>query len=409
MVCKASSSCSDGGSWGPAGPTCSLKVELSNSRAVGGRKRRLDDSCLDETYDTPLKKPCLAKRPSPDSACVLDSPDTLRQVKFVSPQSSSVALEEMRSIEKTLSARKSLDLDWINGSEETDGQRSASLTDVHSSSPVTIRNKVSADVFAFDCDVDEIMCLSPIDSADVSADGLEDFIQSCQTSYEERRPAEEVHGLWRGSRQTREKPECSIGEDAQTSRDEGYVTKSFRVADPKESKDTMKSELAKSDETCFMKSYKISGANLSDAETPPESLPVVSTPLAKFRELIKRSPTLTKLYVDKESWSCEVVKSSSTCSSRVNLDADDPEALPTIPFPSNDESQEGKVVLEGMSIHKSLACQNQKKQTATQLDEDEDVLSVSQQQADPAIQVTLEEETSESDSFESTLPLQVQV
>uniref|UniRef100_A0A8B9RDP2 S100P-binding protein n=1 Tax=Astyanax mexicanus TaxID=7994 RepID=A0A8B9RDP2_ASTMX len=56
-------------------PFCNLQVKIfNNCSASEGRKRQLDDSCLDETYETPQKKPYLSECHSPDLACVLDSP-----------------------------------------------------------------------------------------------------------------------------------------------------------------------------------------------------------------------------------------------------------------------------------------------------------------------------------------------
>ncbi|MCI4376813.1 hypothetical protein PGIGA_G00192820 [Pangasianodon gigas] len=418
---KATDSCSVSPSWSPNSPSWNSNLELSNSKTSFGRKRRLDDSCLDETYDTPPKKPCFAKHPSPASAYVLDSFDAFRQVKLVSPQSSSVMLEEIKRVEKPLSHQKSLGQGWIDGNDKTDGRISVSLTNVHSSSPVIVHNEDSADVIAFDYDVDEIMCLSPIDSADVSADGLEDFIQSPQIYYEDL-PAEEGHSLWCSSRQKQGKSECLLGKDAQTGIDEGYVTKSYYSADPGESKVTTESEITKSDEVHFIKSYKITIPNLSNDKTQPVSTPFMSTPfmstpLDKFRELVKRAPILSpKLDLDKESWSsrtiiCESVKASSaiSLSANLNLDAGDTEALPTIPFLNVNESKEGNIVHEGTSIQKSLVCHYQEKQTANQVKENKDVLSVSQQQADSEIRVMFREETDTTDSFKNTLPLRVQV
>ncbi|XP_053088387.1 uncharacterized protein LOC113542132 isoform X2 [Pangasianodon hypophthalmus] len=414
---KATDSCLGSPSWSPDSPSWNLNLELSNSKTSVGHKRRLDDSCLDETYDTPPKKPCFAKHPSPASAYVLDSFDAFRQVKLVSPQSSSVILEEIKRVEKPLSHQKSLGRGWIDGNDKTDGRISVSLTNVHSSSPVIVHNEDSADVIAFDYDENEIMCLSPIDSADVSADGLEDFIQSRQIYYEEF-PAEEGHSSWCSSRQKQGKSECLLGKDAQMGSDEGYVTKSYYSADPGESKVTTESEITKSDEVHFIKSYKITIPNLSNDKTPPVSTPFMSTPLEKFRELVKRTPILSpKLDLDKESWSsptviCESVKASSAISLRanVNLDAGNTEAFPrTIPFLNVNESKEGNIVREGTSIQKSLVCHYQEKQTANQVKAHEDVLSVSQQQTDSEIRVMFREETDTTDSFKITLPLQVQV
>lgn len=368
----------------PGGPTWNIKVELSNSRAPVGQKRRLDDSCLDETYDTPLKKPCLDKHPSSGSGFVLDSSDTVRQVKFVSSQSSSVAIEEIERIEKTLSDQKALGLEWINSSDETDGQSRVSLPDVHSNSPVITSIKDNADVIVFDYDVDGIMCLSPIDNADVSADGLEDFIQICQPSYEELLPVEK-------------NAECSHTQNAS---DEGYFTKSY-------SKVTMESELTKNEEMYFIKSYKTTFGNLSNEKTPPVSIPVMSTPVSKFRDLVKRSPLLS-LKLDEGSWLCEPEKGSADCSSspHLNIDAGNTEELPVL---NVNKSKEGQVVPKGTSIHKLILCHSPEKHTATQVEKDEDVLSVSQLQTDSPKEEMFAEETDDADSFNSTLPLRVQV
>lgn len=403
VLSKAINSCSVNPSWSPDSPAWNLKVELRNSRPSVGRKKRLENSCLDETYDTPLKKPCLAEHPSPDSACVLDSFDTFRQVRLVLPQSSSVVLDEIKRIEKTLSDQKSLGLGWIDGSDEIDGQSSVSLTDVRSSSPVIVHNEDGVDVIAFDYDVDEIMCLNPIDCADVSTDGLEDFIQSCQIYYEEQLPVEEG----RSTRQKQGKVECLLGKDAQTGSNEDYVTKSYYTADPGESKVTAESAITKGDKVYFIKSYKITVPNL-----PNDKTPLMSTPLGKFRE---QSPVLSpKLDLDKESWSsptiiCKPVTTSSP-NVYVNLGTGNTETLPTIPLLNVNKNKEVNMVLEGTSIRKSLVCRNQGRHAANQVMEDEDVLSVSQQQQpDSEIQVMFGEETDATDSFESTLPLQVQV
>lgn len=395
VFCKATNSCSVSPSWSPDGPSWNLKVELSNSRASVGRKRRLDDSCLDETHDTPPKKPCFA----PDSAWDLDSSNTFRLVKLVSPQSSSV--EEIKRIEKTLSDQKPLGLDWIDGSDKTDSESSTSLTAVHSSSPLFVHSIDGADVSLFDYDVGEIMCLSPIDSADVSAVGLENFLQSCETYDEEQLQVKKGHDSWRGSMQKQGTAVRPLGKDSQTGSDEGYITKLNCTADPGESEVTTESEFSKCEQICFMKSYKITVPNLSNDKTSPVFVPNMFTPLAK-------SPNL---YLDKETCNnCEPVKTSSTSSPSacVNLDAGNTEALPTILFLNVNESKEGNVVLEGTSIHKSLVCHDQVKHVVTQGKEDEDVLSVSQRQADSKIR-QFGKEAVASDSVKRALPLQVQV
>lgn len=405
--CKAFGSCSGNRSLSPDKSSWTLKVEFGNSRASVGRKRRLDDSCLDDTYDTPPKKPCLDKRSTPDSTSVLESFGTFRKVKLVTPQPSTLALDRIKRVEKTLSDQESLGLSWIDASDKTDGQSSVSLRDVHSSSPVILHKE---DI-AFDCDVDEIMCLSPIDTADVSTDGLEDFILSYQSSYEEQRQAEKRCS----SRQIQGKAECSLGRDAQTGSDDGYVTKSFFTAEPGETKDTTEGEISKNEELYFTKSYKMTVSNLSNDRTPPVSIPIASTPLDKSREFVRRTPLSPKLNLEKESWSSPAiirkpVKDSSavSLSAYMNLAADYTEASTTIPFSNVNEGKGTNIPREGTTaIHKSLVCRDQEKRTAIQVRED--VRPVSKQQAASDIQVMFREETGSEDSFNDSLPLQVQV
>lgn len=385
VFCKATNSSSVSPSCSPGDRSWNLKIELSNSKASAGRKRRLGGSCLDETYDTPLKK---KPRLAPESACVRDSSSTYRQVTLVSSQSSSVP-DGIKRIEKTLSDEISSGLDCLNCSDKTAGASCRSLIDVHSSSPVMMRSKKRADVFLFDYDVDEILSLSPIKSADVSADGLEDFIQSCQTHDKEQLSVEKGHSLWSSSKRKQSK-ECSLGQYAQHGNDEGYVTKSYFTSD----------------------SYKMTVLNLSNGKTPPVCVPIMSTPLTRCKELAKRCPILSPgLDLGKRSWNSEPVKISSASSPNayVNLDAGKTEAPHTSPFLNVHKSKEVNIMLEGMSSHKSRVSHNQEKHAATQVKEDEDVPSVGLQLADSAIQVTFGEETDAAESFESTLPLQVQV
>ncbi|XP_057198314.1 S100P-binding protein-like [Triplophysa rosa] len=79
--------------YGASSPLCNMQI---TNKTAG--KRRLDDSCLDETCETPLKKPRLCKSCSPDQGCVVDSSgfltgvygSTPTQTKDVTPQRSKV-------------------------------------------------------------------------------------------------------------------------------------------------------------------------------------------------------------------------------------------------------------------------------------------------------------------------------
>uniref|UniRef100_A0A674EPL3 S100P-binding protein n=1 Tax=Salmo trutta TaxID=8032 RepID=A0A674EPL3_SALTR len=67
-----------------------VSPKIVNNNAPTRHKRRLDDSCLDDTYETTYKKPCSSpcsspKAISPDLACVVVSSNTLPNVATVSP------------------------------------------------------------------------------------------------------------------------------------------------------------------------------------------------------------------------------------------------------------------------------------------------------------------------------------
>ncbi|XP_051506742.1 uncharacterized protein LOC127413544 isoform X2 [Myxocyprinus asiaticus] len=58
---------------------CNIKVLITN------RKRLRDDSCLDETFETPLKKTCIFRPCSPDQGCIVESLDFLSGVQGSTP------------------------------------------------------------------------------------------------------------------------------------------------------------------------------------------------------------------------------------------------------------------------------------------------------------------------------------
>uniref|UniRef100_A0A4W5Q038 S100P-binding protein n=1 Tax=Hucho hucho TaxID=62062 RepID=A0A4W5Q038_9TELE len=62
-----------------------VSPKIVNNNAPARHKRRLDDSCLDDTYEATYKKPCSPKDISPDLACVVVSCNTLPDVATVSP------------------------------------------------------------------------------------------------------------------------------------------------------------------------------------------------------------------------------------------------------------------------------------------------------------------------------------
>ncbi|XP_043110748.1 uncharacterized protein LOC122356284 [Puntigrus tetrazona] len=63
-------------------PVYNIQVHISNKEAVA-HKRRLQDSCFDETYETPLKRQCVTRTFSPDQGYV--SVDFLSGVHELTP------------------------------------------------------------------------------------------------------------------------------------------------------------------------------------------------------------------------------------------------------------------------------------------------------------------------------------
>ncbi|KAL7889316.1 hypothetical protein AOLI_G00015740 [Acnodon oligacanthus] len=404
ITCESTDTSSSGPSWIPNSPFCNIRVEIVNSLAAVNLKRRLDDSCLDETYETPLKKkPCLATCHSPDLACVLDS--TLPDPKNITPSSSLIAekannAQNSSGNEETdpqVTSSKSSSLVWPESRDESDGQSSPSLSlsDDRSSSPPILVSGDTGDLGpAFDFDVDEIMCLSPIDRNDEqpSSDGLDDFVQSCQTFCEEQQSCKHSEACERHSSSTKGQTSEQVqgGKDMGIESDEGYFTKSYKTGKLKGSKDV----------------------------TPAESqtvTPVMSTPSDKFRQLVKRSPLPKKLWKTGQGSPVvnqEPLRASSpiTLYGSVSLDAPNTESFPGVLFLDHNEYEEGEV---GTSIQKSLVCHVvQQAPVVTVVDSHaekiKDVPSDSQN-VDPKFQVTFQEETDSSTSVESPSPLQVQV
>ncbi|KAL7876975.1 hypothetical protein SRHO_G00036180 [Serrasalmus rhombeus] len=403
ITCESTDTSSSDLSSIPNSPFCNIKVEIINSHAFN-LKRRLDDSCLDETYETPLKKkPCLATCHSPDLACVLDS--VLLDPKNITP-SSSLAAEKVNNAENSSSneetdpqvtSLKASSLVWPESRDESDGQSSPSLSlsnDRSSSPPILVSGDMGDLGPAFDFDIDEIMCLSPIDRYDEqpNSDGLDDFVQSCQTFCEEQRSCKHSEACEGHSSSTKGQTSEQVQGvmDMGVESDEGYFTKSYKIAKLKGSKDV----------------------------TPPESqtvTPVMSTPLDEFRQLVKRSPVLKKLW--KTGQGSPVVNqeplgasSPITLYGSVSLDASNTESFPETLFLDRNENKEVEV---GTSIQKFLGCHGaQQAPVVTVVDSHaekmKDVPSASQK-VDPKFQVTFQEEADSSTSVESPSPLQVKV
>uniref|UniRef100_A0A3B1KIV8 S100P-binding protein n=1 Tax=Astyanax mexicanus TaxID=7994 RepID=A0A3B1KIV8_ASTMX len=296
-------------------PFCNLQVKIfNNCSASEGRKRQLDDSCLDETYETPQKKPYLSECHSPDLACVLDSP--LLEEKNGAPECSVVEEKVNKVANRNINNSTDTEntaqhklpcLDLTGSINESDGRSSPlpSFNDIQSSSPLIHNSENIGHLsHAFVFIEDEIMCLSPIE---------------CN----ERQPDSD-------GQQPQGKAEGQEGvRNTGSENDEGYFTKSFKTAELKESDNVIPSDIV---------------------------TPVMSTPLDKFRQLVKRSPILKRLKKLGESFPAlnqELENASSSLSlyGSMNLDGMNDELFTQI-----NENIDSKFRSVNTAIQKSLVC-----------------------------------------------------
>ncbi|XP_062851501.1 S100P-binding protein-like [Trichomycterus rosablanca] len=393
-------------SWTTGDPFCNFRVELVNTSSSSICKRQLDDSCLDETYETPPKKPCLAKCYSPDLGCVLDSFETSEEVKNSTPKlPSSIVLNKVNKIESRTnrifnqSDSKVKPVQKSDCSDETGGRSSVALNDARLISPTTVEKKDATEVGpAFSFDVDEILCLNSFDQDGAGSDGLEDFIQSCQTFHEEQQSRS--RSFCNDSKHNHDQNE---GLCCKNKCDEGYVTKCYRKESPQMSKETTNNDNTHS--------YKTAALN---DKTPPVSQtipPLMSTPLARFQVLVKQSPLLKPVLGPEEEQVSPILNhqplkastAQTTCTSLKFMP--NTKMLPIISF-LNDE--EGTLSV-GTSIDKSLVRHIQQQETGSSVKEDVvDTVSVSQK-VGPQFQETSYETSCAESSFDTTMPLHVQV
>ncbi|XP_049337077.1 uncharacterized protein LOC103045307 isoform X2 [Astyanax mexicanus] len=296
-------------------PFCNLQVKIfNNCSASEGRKRQLDDSCLDETYETPQKKPYLSECHSPDLACVLDSP--LLEEKNGAPECSVVEEKVNKVANRNINNSTDTEntaqhklpcLDLTGSINESDGRSSPlpSFNDIQSSSPLIHNSENIGHLsHAFVFIEDEIMCLSPIEC------------NARQPDSDGQQPQGKAEGQ-EGVRNTG------------SENDEGYFTKSFKTAELKESDNVIPSDIV---------------------------TPVMSTPLDKFRQLVKRSPILKRLKKLGESFPAlnqELENASSSLSlyGSMNLDGMNDEIFTQI-----NENIDSKFRSVDTAIQKSLVC-----------------------------------------------------
>ncbi|XP_029531120.1 uncharacterized protein LOC115138424 [Oncorhynchus nerka] len=179
-------------SWNSSNPFCNLKIEIVNNNAPTRHKRRLDDSYLDDTYETTYKKPCSSKAISPDLACVVVSCSILTNVATVSPTTdlqkvpSSVenTVKDKGTSEAVICVPNSGEAGSRPGGAAAPGGPVSNESEAWFETLSHEPEKVSMDLGPV-FDVDDIMCLSPIDSDRGSDEGIEAFVDSCNSFYDD--------------------------------------------------------------------------------------------------------------------------------------------------------------------------------------------------------------------------------
>lgn len=408
IFCDGAAANSEDPSWVPGSPFCKITVKIRNSGASVSCKRQLEDSCLDETYETPPKKPCLSTCRSPDLACVLDS--SLSEVKNVTAELSGVA-EKVNTVVSSSANKESpselrvtpslkcAGLFWSNSTDESDSlsSPSLSLSDIQSSvSPIAGSEDVGRRGPAFEFDMNDIMCLSPIDcnGEQLSSDRLD---ESCQTFHKEQ--------------QSREQSEAHVGPKDESSKQIRGIVEEKGVKE--------------NDEGYFTICYKTDKLNSSWYTPPPQiAHRGTSTPLDKFRQLVKRSslikglgkaepcsPTVNQAALNPSSPISLYPFSPISLYGSMNLDASSTSPKASLLDSKENREAESRDVVT--LIQKSLVCLSVQPapaatDTVSRVKESEDAPSVSQQ-VDTKFHVTFQEETFPTENLEITPPLQVQV
>lgn len=255
-------------------PFCNFKIEIVNN--VATTKRKLDDSCLDDSYETPAKKPFSPPIVSPDLACVLDSYDILPEVDLVSPSTNQnraeAATSQLDSQHVQSGPHKEL------GKDEDSAPHSVRPgTESHESqSENAILNLGSA----FDFDIEDILCLSPIDSDTDSDEGIDNLVKSFQSPSKpsQRVQNEPVIG---------QSPERGLGEG--DGKEEVREEMERKGEDDGEHDNGTGEEGIKSDEGYFSRHYLEAlkaGGNPSQAVNPLPPQPI-SSPLVNRRTVLQ--------------------------------------------------------------------------------------------------------------------------
>ncbi|XP_035808318.2 uncharacterized protein LOC111574638 [Amphiprion ocellaris] len=155
-------------------PFINFKIEVVSNCTSN---RKMDDSSVDEGYETPAKKAWIPKALSPDLGCYMDYCSPLTRRQSVSPLSTSNPAF-LHKTQGTRSATKEnvnreLHLKHLGSSTDPGGKRETVSSSVQG-------EKVPSHLgVTFNCDVDDILCDNPRGTA--NAAGFSDDVESCRS------------------------------------------------------------------------------------------------------------------------------------------------------------------------------------------------------------------------------------
>ncbi|KAL0969228.1 hypothetical protein UPYG_G00224190 [Umbra pygmaea] len=204
-----SSSSTSSSSCTSSNPFYNLKIEIVNNSTPKRHKRRLDDSCLDDTYETPFKRFCRTNVVSPDLGCVLDSCNSFPDIATASsttdiqeiPSSvnNAVKWDSEASVREPSSGHVQIVPAKEVGSKHG-GTASPSCPFSNQSGTWSESTRLEPDNIpmdlgpVFDFDVDKIMCLSPFDSDRGSDEDIEHIINIRNSFYNKHCASNGSHG-----------------------------------------------------------------------------------------------------------------------------------------------------------------------------------------------------------------------
>ncbi|CAB1335087.1 unnamed protein product [Coregonus sp. 'balchen'] len=294
-------------SWNSSNPLWNLKIEIVNNDAPTRHKRRLDDSCLDDTYETPYKKTCSPKAISLDLASVVDSCNPLPDVATVSPTTdppkvpSSVenTVKDKGTSEAVICVPNSDHIQSVQAGEAGSRQGGAAAP----GGPVSNESEAWSETLShepksvsmdlgpvFDFDVDDIMCLSPIDSDRGSDEGIEAFVEDRARNPSDSDTQQTKPFLAYSPTQEQVSGEGYEVGEREEGKGEEMVVEGEREKEGNEEINCQEEEDGVSDEGYFSRSYLEAlraGKDVSQAVTPLQPH-ISSTPLFRGREVMQR-------------------------------------------------------------------------------------------------------------------------